>query len=171
MAKEKKKSAGDRLMDGAVGFGKFQIWVGIILFGFIGTLLLLAGIWWYVSIDVPVEKGKAVVREDFKCQYINRGDNATEKVCTGVVSYQVNGKDYNINISADVMYLKGNEVEIEWEVGKPESAMLCCRTKNKTIGMYMIIGSVICFAASGLNYYFRNNEFYAAATGASAFMR
>lgn len=165
----KKAGVSDRLMDGAVGFGKFQIWVGIILFGIISALCLFFGIWYLVSEDVPVEKGKAVVDADSVCQYVHSGDSS-DYVCTTTVSYQVNGKDYNIPIKSNVKHLKGNEVNIEWEKGAPGSAMLCCRTKNSTIGFALIGIGIFCGGGAALNYYFRNNEFYAAASGASFFL-
>lgn len=168
--KTKKPGVGERLMDGAVGFGKFQIWIGIVLFGFLSVACLLGGISFFFAEDVLTETGKGVVNEDSQCQYVHSGDSS-KLVCDTTVSYQVNGKDYKIPISTNTRHLKGSEVDIEWEVGKPETAMICCRTKNKVIALILFCVSLLFAAGAGFNYYFRNNEAYAAGTAAGFFMR
>ena len=173
MAKKSTSSlsaSGGRILDSGVAFGKIKNAAGAVFSLFIGGLLFLFGIYYaFFKEDKPTVEiqGEAVADSDTKTSMDSEGN--VKFTALTEVKWTVDGKEYTKTVAGSTAHKKGGLVKLEYIVGQPADAVICCRTKNSTWGYSMLGLGTMFLLAGSVMWYLRNNEFLAAANAINTF--
>lgn len=163
-------ASGGRIVDSGVAFGKIKNAAGAVFCLFIGGLLFLFGIYYtFFKEDKPTVEiqGEAVADSETKTSMDNDGNVKFTSLTE--VKWTVDGKEYTKTVVGSTAHKKGGLVKLEYIVGQPGDAVICCRMKNATWGYWMLgIGSILLLIGAVM-WHFRNNEFLAAANALNTF--
>lgn len=175
MAKKSTSSlseSGGRIVDSGIAFGKMKNAVGAVFCLFIGGLLFLFGIYYaFFKEDKPTQEiqGEALADSDTKTTMDKDGNVKFTSVTE--VKWTVDGKEYTKIVVGSTAHKKGGLVKLEYVIGQPGDADICCRTKNATVGYWMMGIGTVFLLLGAVMWHFRNNEFLAAANALNTVVR
>ena len=161
---------GNSLVQSGIAFGKIKNAAGAAFMMFIGTILILIGLYYiFFKEDTPTVsmEGECLEESEVRVHFNKEGERITTAYTD--VKWVVDGVEYTKVIKTSKKYLKGDLMKIEYVVGVPDDAWNCCRTKNAVWGYWMTGGGSIFVLLGAVLWYFRNNEFLAAGSALGTF--
>lgn len=162
-------SFGTELYDNSASLGVAESYIGLIVAIIVGIVLVIVAIYLFSVNQKNLVNSVAKITSAQCIPSTDNHGNVTYS-CNMNISYVVNGKEYNGNITTDgsTPYATGENVDITYDSTDP-SNVTAKEIRDSTLAWILLAAGVLIVGGAGVKYYLSTRyKMFAAAEGASS---